>query len=197
MGPKKGLFGRLLPAIAVIVASINLSFGEFCGSEMVLRVTANFYERSVTFASSYAKTVEQSYNFQRTYEKFSMDMSVEGGFKGLSVAASMAMEKVKDETTWSSTNSTTIESEQTSFNPNFLQIMRQVTTELSIDGESTTVVEETFVHAIPIGEDYSSEELTTLGEEYIAYKFGSSDDLDEDEEIVGSTYTKTMCTGSI
>ena len=192
MGPRKKPLGCLIPLLALILFNPNLVFGEFCGSTITLRVTAEYHERSLNMSSSYVESIHSSSSFKKTYDKFSMEMSSGGGFKGFSASRSMAFETVKDKTTRTDEYRESIEREMTEYNENFLQIFREVTSEISIDGVSARVVEEIFVDSVPINQTLSPDQLITLAEDYIEYEYGNDDG---EGEINGSTFTETVCMG--
>ena len=190
MGTTQTRFGYLLLAIGIIA---TLAFGEeFCGNTFTIRVTVRFYERSVTSASSYSKTIESSSYFKKEYDSFSFEMQRSGGFKGFSASANIAFEKVSEDVTQTEEYRETVSQESTNYSVNFLQVIREETTELEIDGVTSRTVEEIFVDSVPIDDDYSSSRLTALAEEYIWYYYNQTDSVGE---ITGSTYTETVCMG--
>ena len=133
MEAEKLFFGRLLLAIVLTLFEVNVSFGEeFCGSTFTIRVTVRFYERSVTSASSYSKTIESSSCFKSEYDSFSFEMERSGGFKGFSASSSVGFEKVSETVTETSEYRETISQETTNYSLNFLQIFKEETTELTI-----------------------------------------------------------------
>ena len=191
MKVKKKLLGFIILAMSLWVSQGTSSF---CGNQLDLRVNAKFYERSQTMASSYSKSVQSSSTFQQKFDSFSAEASAEASGKIFSGSASGAFEKVSESVESSSSYSESISHEQTEYNTGFLQILREVTTELSIDGSKATVVEETYVDSVPIKQDRSQYELNRLAENYIAYEFGNSSN-DDGGEIMGSTYINSVCMG--
>ena len=72
------------------------------------------------------------------------------------------------------------------YNPNYLQVSREVTTFVTIDGKTGKVFEKRYVDSTPT--PWSREKLQEESESYLSNKFPG-----EESKIRGSTYTIQTC----
>ena len=75
------------------------------------------------------------------------------------------------------------------YNPNYLQVSREVTTFVTIDGKTGKVFEKRYVDSTPT--PWSREKLQEESESYLRNKFHG-----EESKIRGSTYTTQTCRNS-
>ena len=170
--------------------------GEACGREIEpveempengkrdislgVRVLVEHTQQSLVKASSYRKVINTSDSFNSSYKNTSGSFSGKGsaGFGLFSGSVDAAFKHVISNVSSLKTLSYTEESSTTEFNPNFLQIIREVTNEAMINGEVAKTVETKIVDSTPIGQPLTPEELQKKSEDYIKmYDDGSGNGL--------------------
>ena len=134
-----------------------------------VRILVEHTQQSLVKASSYRKVINTSDSFNSSYKNTSGSLSgkASAGFGLFSASVDAAFKHVTSNVSSLKTLSYTEESSTTEFNPNFLQIIREVTNEAMINGEVAKTVETKIVDSTPIGQPWTPEELQKKSEEYI------------------------------
>ena len=145
-----------------------------------VRILVEHTQQSLVKASSYRKVINTSDSFNSSYKNTSGSFSgkASAGFGLFSASVDAAFNHVISNVSSLKTLSYTEESSRTEFNPNFLQIVREVTNEAMINGEVAKTVETKIVDSIPKGKPLTSKELQNKSEDYIKmYDDGSGNGL--------------------
>ena len=130
-----------LRLILAILAQMSLSI-ESCRTDedkISLHVEAEFKQQGVKSASSYTKTVKSDSSFKKRLNSLAVSASVSGSYSGISAGASASYESLTDSVTSTENYSETVESEKIVFHPDFLQIIREITTRVIINERSATI----------------------------------------------------------
>jgi len=146
-----------------------------------LRVLVEHSQQPLMKASSYRKSITSTDSFNSSYQNnsgsFSGNASLFSG-KLFSGSASSAFNNVTSHISSLKTLSYQEESSTSEFNPNFLQVVREVTTEATIDGNVAKMVETKVVDCVPNNSPLSSKDLQKKSEEYIQlYDNGSGNGI--------------------
>ena len=176
-----------LSLILAILAHMSLSI-ESCRTdedEISIHVEAEFKQQPFKSASSYTKSVQSDSSFKKRLNQMAVSASVSGTYKGFSAGASASYESLTDSVTSTESYSETVQSEKIEFNPDFLQIIREITTRVIINGKSATIFEKKFVDSVPIGEPLSESERKSLAYDYMAREFG--------QQAVRNKFDETIC----
>jgi len=150
----------------------RLKYGLRC-IPISVRVKAEFFERSITKDSRHYKLVESSESFRQNYEKLATSAEISASFSAFSGSAKAAYEGVTDSVVSNKGSRHEEHSKEVTYNPNFLQIQRVVTTEVTIDGKLAKSVEKDYVDSVSIDAHETADELTKRGEKYIRYNFAN------------------------
>ena len=145
-----------------------------------VRILVEHTQQSLVKASSYRKVINTSDSFNSSYKNTSGSLSgkASAGFGLFSASVDAAFKHVTSNVSSLKTLSYTEESSTTEFNPNFLQIIREVTNEAMINGEVAKTVETKIVDSTPIGKPLTPKELQKKSEDYIKmYDDGSENGL--------------------
>ena len=145
-----------------------------------VRILVEHSQQSLVKASSYRKVINTSDAFNSSYKNISGSFSgnASGGFGSFSASVDASFNHVISNVSSLKTLSYTEESSTTEFNPNFLQIIREVTNEAMINGEVAKTIETKIVDSTPIGKPLTPKELQNKSEEYIKmYDDGSGNGL--------------------
>ena len=145
-----------------------------------VRILVEHTQQSLVKASSYRKVINTSDSFNSSYKNTSGSLSgkASAGFGLFSASVDAAFKHVTSNVSSLKTLSYTEESSTTEFNPNFLQIIREVTNEAMINGEVAKTVETKIVDSTPIGKPLTPKELQKKSEGYIKmYDNGSGNGI--------------------
>ena len=145
-----------------------------------MRILVEHTQQPLVKASSYRKVINTSDSFNSSYKNTSGSFSGKGsaGFGLFSGSVDAAFKHVISNVSSLKTLSYTEESSTTEFNPNFLQIIREVTNEAMINGEVAKTVETKIVDSTPIGKPLTPKELQKKSEGYIKmYDNGSGNGI--------------------
>ena len=111
---------------------------------------------------------------------------VKAGYGLFSGSASASYESLTDSASSSDKNEETVKSEKIEFNTNFLQIIRETLTRVTINGRSASSSETKFLDSVPISESLSGSELSKRAEDYMLFLYGP-------EKSIRNTFTETVC----
>ena len=145
-----------------------------------VRILVELTQQSLVKASSYRKVINTSDSFNSSYKNTSGSFSekTSAGFGLFSASVDAAFKHVISNVSSLKTLSYTEESSTTEFNPNFLQIIREVTNEALIDGEVAKIVETKIVDSTPIDRPLTSQQLQKKSEDFIKmYDDGSGNGI--------------------
>ena len=126
-----------------------------------VRILVEHTQQSLVKASNYRKVVNTTDSFNSSYKNTSGSLSgkASAGFGLFSASVDAAFKYVTSNVSSLKTLSYNEESSKTEFNPNFLQIIREVTNEVMINGEVAKTVETKIVDSTPIGKPLTPKEL--------------------------------------
>ena len=153
--------------------------------EVILQVEVEFFKLATGMAKSYSLIEDASTAFLKTLNDMSTSASVSGGYGGFTASASGSYSKLTEECTNSESHALNEEEKQTWFNIDFFQIIRKVTTRLTINGKSGTTKEKRFVDSIPKSEDLTREQREQRARDYMTFNYG--------DKAVGNKFTESVC----
>ena len=157
---------------------------------MTIRVYVEHHQRALTSASSYIKEITSSQSYRNAYNSLDVSASIAGSGSGwgveFSASASAAYGEVNSLITSQSEFSHREAGQTITYNPDYLQISREVSTFVTIDGRTGKVFEKRYVDSTPT--PWSREKLQEESVRYLRNKFHG-----EDSKIRGSTYTLQTC----
>ena len=138
-------------------------------SDIGIRILVEHTQQPLLRASTYRKSICSTDSFNSSYKNISGSFSGEAsfGFGLCSGSVSAAFNHVASSVASLKTLTYLEESSMTEFNPNFLQIIREVTTEVIIDGNVAKTVESKIVDAVVIDNPLSQKHLQKRSEEFI------------------------------
>ena len=140
----------------------------YCSTICVgIRIHVEHTQHPLIKSSSYRKVVTSTETFNSSYKNVSGSFSGKASAGIFSGSVSAAFNNVASNVFYLKTLSYMEESSTTDFNPNFLQIVREVTTEAEIDGNVAKIVETKIVDSVPTDNPLSQNELQKKSEEYI------------------------------
>jgi len=164
---------------------------------ITIKVNALFKQQANIRTKSYLKKISSSESYVKDYNSYQSSTSASvsssadiAGIGGGSISAAAAHElaKISDEIR-NTKNYEHEESEDTrEFNNNFLQIYRDVTTEIVINGKTAKQIESHYVNSIPVSKSLTSSELRTRGIQYLKDHFPG-----EEKKIHGTNYISRTC----
>ena len=134
-----------------------------------IRIQVEHSQQSLVKASSYRKVINTTDSFNSSYKNVSGSFSgkASAGFGLFSASVNAAFNHVTSNVSSLKTLSFSEESSTTEFNPNFLQIVREVTNEAMINGEVAKMVETKIVDSTPVDKPLSQRDLQKKSEEFI------------------------------
>ena len=137
--------------------------------ELGIRILVEHTQQSLVKASSYRKVITSTDSFNSSYKNTSGSISGEAsaGFGLFSASVDAAFNHVISNVSSLKTLSYTEESSATEFNPNFLQIVREVTIEARIGREVAKTIEARIVDSSPMNKPLSSHDLQKKSEDFI------------------------------
>ena len=145
------------------------------------------YKEETTFAAHYEhehKTVEYG-------------LKLGGAFELISGALGLQFKKTVDTASANAYQSHTIESGYQDFQDNMYQIYRTITTQVKINGQTATLVEEKYVDAMPKNDSVTNDQWETYFEDlataYVQDNFNATED-DIDKSGDGVSYGQAFCT---
>jgi len=159
--------------------------------KVTLKVFVEHHQQSLTSAASYVKSISSSSSYRSEYNSIDTSASVSGSYGGFSAAASASFSEVNSLVTSRSDYNHREAGKERKFNPLDLQIVREVTTTVIIDGKSSKVFEKRFVNSAPIEARWSGEKLHEESVKFLRNKF-----YGEGNKIRGTTYTSETCKGT-
>ena len=142
----------------------------YCSSICVgIRIHVEHTQQPLVKAASYRKIVTSTESFNSSYKNISGSFSgkASSGFGLFSGDVSAAFNHVTSNVSYMKTLNYMEESSTTEFNPNFLQIIREVTTEAEIDGNVAKIVETKIVDSVLTDNPLTQKQLQEKSEEYI------------------------------
>ena len=107
--------------------------------KVTLKVYVEHHQQALKSASSYVKEITSSESYREAYKSVNGSGSVSGSFKLISASAAGAYSEVNSLLTSQSEFSHREEGKEITYNPRYLQISREVTTSITIDGRSAKV----------------------------------------------------------
>merc|ERR1712110_185325 len=105
--------------------------------------------------SSHLKSISSSKHFKSQYDKLAVSASISGTYGGLSAAASAAYEGVTDSASSGESYKELVKTDSTEFHENENQIIREITTTVSINGVTATELDSKIVDAQPKDQELS------------------------------------------
>ena len=145
-----------------------------------IRILVEHTQQSLVKASSYRKVINTTDSFNSSYKNTSGSFSgkASGGLGLFSASVDAAFKHVISNVSSLKTLSYTEESSTTEFNPNFLQIIREVTNEAMINGDVAKTVETKIVDSTPVDKPLSQRDLQKKSEDFIKmYDDGSGNGI--------------------
>ena len=167
-------YSRDLPAcyIFVLIYVITNVYAEPNCVPVTMFIRAEYFEQAVQSAFRHTKIIETSSNFTNNFHKLATSAEISATFSAFSGSAKAAYEDVTESVLQSNESKHNETSEKATFNPAFLQILRKITTEVSIDGRTAKTTTREFVDSVKTKKALSQEELKKKGEDYITYNYG-------------------------
>ena len=160
-----------------------------CGKDenlLTLHVRVQFYEQSIKEASSYSKSIKSSKSFKKSLSDVKAAAEFSASYKSIfSASGSGSYSKLTEDVENTESYSETEKAASTKFNPDFLQIVRETTTTLSINGDSASTSEKRFVDSIPLENTIGPKELRQKAVDYMAFNYGDG--------AVRNTYSESIC----
>merc|ERR1712123_8645 len=153
-----------------------------------LRVKVQFYEQAIVEAYKSTASIRSSKSFRKTVDDMSTSASAGGGYGGFSAAVSGSYSKLTEEESSSSSYKKNADKQTTNYDPNYLQIVREVETILTIAGVSASSRNVEIVWPVSVKETETVGQLRERELYYIKKHF-----LGKDGEIRGNTYTESIC----
>ena len=156
----------------MMLAYLGKRYGRIicCGTVCVgIRIHVEHTQQPLVKAASYRKVITSTESFNSSYKNISGSFSgkASAGFGLFSGSVDAAFNHVASSVAYLKTLSYMEESNTTEFNPMFLQIIREVTTEAEIDGNVAKVVETKIVDSALTDSPLSQQELQKKSEDYI------------------------------
>ena len=167
---------KLLQLLTICVCFLSGVFAKchYGGTTIRIRVETEFHERSVKLMSSHSKSVWSSKKFKRQYDKLATSASISGRYVGFSAAVRASYEGVTDSASSGEDYKELVKTDTTEFQTDEYQIVRKITTTVSINGETATERDEEIVDAQPKDQELSLAELRQKANEYMKYRFGNN-----------------------
>lgn len=175
--------------IFLIISRLNSGDAISCNSnskKVVLNVYVEHHQQALTSASSYVKEITASSSYRNEFNSLSTSASVSGGFKGFSASASASYSEANSLIQARSDSFYREVGTKKTYNTNYLQISREVTTTVTIDGKSSKVFDKKYVDTTPTR--WTTGRLTEESKRYLRNKF-----YGEDSKIRGTTYRAETC----
>jgi len=189
-------YQMIMIAIFLIISRLNSADALSCPSgdttgipdsqKVTLKVFVEHHQQALTSASSYLKVITSSESYRNSFNSLDTSASVSGSYKLFSASASATYSEVTSLITNQKDFSHREEGSTRTYNPNYLQISREVTTTITIDGRTGKVFEKTYVDTTPTR--WTRGRLTEESVKYLRNKF-----YGEDSNIRGTTYTEETC----
>ena len=179
---------KLLPLLTICVCFVSGVFAKcpYGGTTISIRVETEFFERSVAKMSTHSKSVRSSKNFKREYDKLATSASIRGRYVGFSAAVSASYEGVTDSASSGEDYKELITKDTIEFHPNENQIIRRITTTISINEAIATEQDELIAYAQPKDQDLSPDDLRKMANEYMKHKYGNN--------VTNNVYQETTTT---
>merc|ERR1711892_244511 len=153
-----------------------------------LRVKVQFYEQAIVEAYKSTTSIRSSKSFRKTVDDMSTSASAGGGYGGFSAAVSGSYSKLTEKESSSSSYKKNADKQTTNYDPNYLQIVREVEAILTIAGVSASSRNVEIVWPVSVKETETVGQLRERELYYIKKHF-----LGKDGEIRGNTYTESIC----
>lgn len=135
--------------------------------QLVVTVNAQFFQQSVVESYKSITKYEYGRDFSKRMSSSKGSAEVQASYKLFSGSVKGAWDLVSQSTEENEHASFSKEEQKTRYNDGFLQLIREVTTTITFDGASATVVETKFVDSIPAKQPKSSQELVHHAAEWI------------------------------
>ena len=179
---------KLLPLLTICACFLSGVFAncDYGRTRVSVRVETEFFERSVAKMSSHLKSISSSKHFKSQYDRLAVSASISGSYGGLSAAASAAYEGVTDSASSGEDYKELVKTDSTEFHENENQIIREITTTVSINGVTAIERDSKIVDAQPKDQELSLAELRQKANEYMKYRFGNN--------VINNVYEETTTT---
>ena len=167
-----------------------------CGpnnTTITLAVRVEFKQVAVRMESSYHRIIRWSKSYRDEYNSLTTEVEASGSFKLLfSASARVAFNKVTRNIRDDQNYTFDERSNMTEYQEGTLQIVRKLTTVISIDGHDAQSITEEIVHTTTIDDRWTMKEIRKNEQEYISYNYGDS--VKENKgKISGSVFTERIC----
>ena len=182
-----------MKAFALILVSF-VCVGNTNGSTCLqtsLSVKAEFFERSVISTSFYTKEKTSSKSFRENFHSLDVSAGISAGYMGVSAGVKAAFDEVTKGNESSSEDHYVEKSGTETYMENFLQLVREITTQVDINGQKATSVDRKIVNAVPVSESHDQTQLHQLAVDYITREFGSL--TSKGGIIRENTYSASAC----
>ena len=150
-----------------------------------MRVKVTFLEQPIEKSSYYTKSVRSSTSFKKTLTDISGSARISLGVGLFSVSASAEFSKLSEDVLSSESNVEKEKSEETTFNTDFLQIIRELETTISVNGQSARSSEQKFVDSVPESEQTNYKQLNQRAVNFMKFNYGAG--------AVRNRFVETVC----
>jgi len=159
--------------------------------DTTLTVTAEFFEQSVLSASSHVKVITQSSDFKQSFNRLAASAEISASYGAFSGSAKAAYEEATEASQRNDRMRHTEKSATTTYSPDELQVIRKVTTVVSIAGKTVQTVDKEFVDTVPSSKPLTQDQLIQREVDYIKRRFGYLEN--RGGTVRGNTYTARNC----
>ena len=165
----------VMPCNLLILVSF-VCLGKTNGSTCLqtsLSVKAEFLQLSYISTSFYTKEITSSTSFRENFHSLDVSAEISAGYSGFGASAKAAYDEVTHGIESSSEDHYVENSKTETYMDNFLQLVREITTQVDINGQKATSVDRKIVDAVPVSESLNQTQLHKLAVDYITREFGS------------------------
>lgn len=182
-----------MKAFALILVSfvcVGTTNGSTC-LQTSLSVKAEFLELSYISTSLYTKEITSSTSFRENFHSLDVSAEIGAEYMGFSASAKAAFDEVTKGSESSSEDHEVEKSKTETYMPNFLQLVREITTQVVINGQKAESVDRKIVDSVPVSESLNQTQLHQLAVDYITREFGSP--TTNGGTIRDNTYSTSAC----
>jgi len=158
-------------------------------NKVTLRVDVEFRELPLRKVYHYIEKISATDSFKKSYRNLDTSAEVEGSYKLFSARAKVTYNQITEKVSRLKTFEKTIREDLTEYQKGTYQIVRDITSQVEINGNLATMVETKFVDSIPISQHNSPAQLYQKAKDEINRRYGGS----KRGSINGATYTESTC----
>ena len=178
--------GITLGQLGFLVTTVSATQCRKDENLLTLHVRVQFYEQSIKEGSSYSKSIKSSKSFKKSLSDVKAAAEFSASYKSIfSASGSGSYSKLTEDVSNTESYSMTEESANATYQPDFLQIVRETITTLSINGDSASTSESEFVDSVRQENSIGPKELRQRAVDYMKFNFG--------DEAVRNSYTESVC----